>query len=70
MFLQDGATALMHASFHGQAGIVRILLDRGAKVDLRANVRIIDMIEFGMLNNHLHIDINFVGWENFSLVGK
>ena len=58
MFMQDGRTALMDASEFGNADTVRVLLDRGAIVDLRDNVRIIDMIKFGMLNNHL--DINMV----------
>ena len=44
MFMQDGRTALMHASMFGKAGTVRVLLDHGAIVDLRDNVRIIDMI--------------------------
>ena len=57
MFMQDGHTALMWASRFGEAGTVRVLLDRGAVADLRDNVRIIDMIKFGMLNNHLHIDV-------------
>ena len=57
MFMQDGHTALMEASRFGDADTVRVLLDHGAVVDLRDNVRIIDMIKFGMLNNHLHIDV-------------
>ena len=44
MFMQDGHTALMYASVAGEAGTVRVLLDHGAVVDLRDNVRIIDMI--------------------------
>ena len=44
MFMQDGRTALMYASGEGEAGTVRVLLDRGAMVDLKDNVRIIDMI--------------------------
>ena len=39
MFMQDGATALMYASNRGEAGTVRVLLDGGALVDLRDNVR-------------------------------
>ena len=46
MFMQDGHTALMDASEFGNADTVRVLLDRGATVDLRDNVRIIDMIKF------------------------
>ena len=42
--MQDGATALMYASYKRKAGIVRVLVDRGAVVDLKDNVRIIDMI--------------------------
>ena len=44
MFMQDGRTALMYASTSGEADTVRVLLDRGAVVDHRDNVRIIDMI--------------------------
>ena len=44
MFMQIGTTALMYASYKGEAGTVRILLDCGAVIDLRDNVRIIDMI--------------------------
>ena len=44
MFMQDGRTALMYASMFGKAGTVMVLVDRGAVVDLRDNVRIIDMI--------------------------
>ena len=44
MFMQDGHTALMLASGNGEADTVRVLLDRGAIVDLKDNVRIIDMI--------------------------
>ena len=54
MFMQDGWTALMYASYKGEAGTVSVLLDHGAAVDLRDNVRI---IKFGMLNNHLDIDM-------------
>ena len=57
VIMQEGATALMYASECGEADTVRVLLDRGAMVDHRDNVRIIDTIEFGMLNNHLHIDV-------------
>ena len=39
MFMQDGGTALMYASKRGEAGTVRVLLDHGAIVDLRDNVR-------------------------------
>ena len=56
-FMQNGQTALMYASLYGETDTVRVLLDCGAIVDLRDNVRIIDMIEFVMLNNHLHIDM-------------
>ena len=41
MFIQDSYTALMYASDSGKAGTVRVLLDHGAIVDLRDNVRII-----------------------------
>ena len=44
MFMQYGSTALMYASGKGEADTVRVLLDRGAIVDLKDNVRIIDMI--------------------------
>ena len=44
MFMQNGLTALMDASAFGEADTVRFLLDHGAVVDLRDNVRIIDMI--------------------------
>ena len=44
MFMQDGHTALMYACGRGEADTVRVLLDRGAVVDHRDNVRIIDMI--------------------------
>ena len=57
MFMQDGRTALMDASQFGDAGTVRVLLDHGAVVDLKNNVRITDMIKFGMLNNHLLSDV-------------
>ena len=44
MFMQYGWTALIYASVAGEADTVRVLLDHGAVVDLRNNVRIIDMI--------------------------
>ena len=37
--MQHDLTALMYASLLGIAGTVRILLDHGAVVDLRDNVR-------------------------------
>ena len=42
MFMQDGHTALMYASGRGDTDTVRVLLDHGAVVDLRDNVRIFD----------------------------
>ena len=43
MFMQDGHTALMLASDKGEADTVRVLLDHGAVVDLKNNVRIINI---------------------------
>ena len=42
--MQDGATALMWVSEFGNAGTVKVLLDHGAVVDLRDNVRIIEVL--------------------------
>ena len=35
---QDGHTALMRAVYHGHVGIVTLLLDRGANIDLADKV--------------------------------
>ena len=60
VFMQDGRTALMYASELGEVDTVRVLLDHGTMVNLKDNVRIIDMIKSGMLNNHLRIDVTLL----------
>ena len=52
MFMQVGRTALMYASGKGEADTVRVLLDHGAVVDLKNNVRIIN---FCVVNNFLDL---------------
>ena len=42
MFMQKGLTSLMLASATGKTDTVRVLLDSGAAIDLRNNVRIIE----------------------------
>ena len=40
MFYQGGDTALIRASANGHVAIVRVLLKRGASIDIRNHVRI------------------------------
>ena len=65
LFMQGGATALTYASAAGQASTARFLLQHGAVVDHKANVRIIVMTFV-----HSTITSHSVGWDNSSLLGK
>ena len=45
MYNQDGSTALHHAAYGGHMETVRLLLDRGAVIEIAANVSNIVCIE-------------------------
>ena len=55
LFMQNGLTALTYASEFGQASTTRVLLQHGAVVDHKANVRIIIVMTFvHSIYHHLH----------------
>ena len=58
LFMQDGATALSYASEFGQAITARVLLQHGAVVDHKDNVRIIVVMTFVHSTiTSMHIDV-------------
>ena len=58
LFMQGGATALSFASGLGQASTARVLLQQGAVVDHKANVRIIIVTTFVHSTiTSMHIDV-------------
>ena len=57
LFMQNGDTALTYASGLGQASTVRVLLQHGAVVDHKKNVRIIVMTFVHSTITSMHINV-------------